>query len=67
MKLSIAGVGMYVSVITVLLNLFGITPDPGSVEAAVSAGVTLFGFALWIIGQVRRRDLKFGIVRKDSL
>lgn len=64
MKLSMAGVGMYVSVITVLLNLFGITADPGSIEAAVSAAITLFGFAIWIIGQFRRKDLKYGLLHK---
>lgn len=63
-NISLAGTGLYVIIITAVLNYFGITADAGSVTAVVTSVITIFGWVLLIFGQLRRKDLTLGLVRK---
>lgn len=63
-NVSTAGVGMYVFLIMTILHFFGLEPDVNTVEGAVMGGITLISFFVWVVGQITRRDLKAGIVRK---
>ncbi len=64
-KISIAGTGTYVLLISLVLNLAGIEPEPGSIEALVNGTVAATGLILMILGQLKRADLKWGLLRKD--
>lgn len=63
-NISIAGIGMYAVLIVFVLKTLHITADQSTVEAAIAGGVQAVGFVLWVIGQIRRPDLKFGLVRQ---
>lgn len=63
-QISVAGAGVYVLIIQMILNLFGITPDAGSVMGVVNGVITVAGWALVIIGQLKRKDLTAGLIRK---
>jgi hypothetical protein len=63
-QISVAGSGLYIIIITAILNYFGITSDVGTITAVVTNAVTVFGWVLLIIGQLKRKDLTLGLVRK---
>ncbi len=56
---------LYVSVIEFVLHWFGITPEPGTVLSIVNDTITVAGWILIIVGQFKRSDLNFGLVRKS--
>ena len=59
-----AGTGAYALVIEQALALFGISFPEGTIGNVLDALVTIVGFGFLVIGTVRRKDLKYGIVRK---
>lgn len=61
---SLGGVGMYATMIVMVLHWVGIDADEGMVTETLLAFATLVTFAVWAYGQFRRRDLKFGLFRK---
>ena len=62
---SMTGVGgAIVVVLQVLFPAVGIDLPEGGVVALVEAGVVLVGTAMLIYGQLRRKDLTAGILRK---
>jgi hypothetical protein len=63
-NISFAGSGLLVLVINGVLQAFGITPDAGSVAAVIQGGVIIFGWVLLIVGQLKRKDLHYGLLRK---
>lgn len=65
-KISKAGIGMYVVVITSTLTYFGFNLDSGIATEAVLAILNGVGGILWIIGQFMRKDISFGIFRKEQ-
>lgn len=60
-----AGVGSIVSVIELALKMLGIEAPEGSVLGAVNGIVAAGGLVLLVWGQLRRKDLFAGLVRKD--
>lgn len=64
-QFSVAGIGVYVSIIEGLLHLADITPEPGSVAQIVNDSITVLGWILIILGQLKRSDLHWGIFRKS--
>lgn len=64
MKYSVAGVGMYASLIVGLLSFIGIDADEGVVTETILAGAQIVSFAVWMWGQFQRKDLTLGILRK---
>jgi hypothetical protein len=63
-NLSVAGIGMYVSLIEGVLHVFGFVPPEGSILAAINGAVAIVALATWIVGQFKRADLSLGLFRK---
>lgn len=63
-SVSITGLGVVVLVLEQLAKLVGLELPEGSVGSAVNAVVQVVGFVLLVVGQLRRKDLKLGLVRK---
>lgn len=61
---SLTGVGAIITILNTILPLVGIDLPDGALEGVVDAVVTLVGFGLLIYGQLRRKDLEYGIFRK---
>lgn len=64
MPISLTGTGILITLIEYVLRFFGLEFEEGSVAAAVNGLVVFVGFVLVIVGQLRRKDLRFGLVRK---
>ena len=61
---SMAGVGMVITVLSFLAKYFQLDLDEGQITEGVKAIVMGVGF-LWLVwGQIRRKDLDFGLLRK---
>lgn len=64
-SISMAGTGgAIVVILNAIFPLFGIEVPEGSVEAALEGFLNVVGFILLIVGQVRRKDLSIGLIRK---
>lgn len=63
-SISFAGTGTLVLLIEMVLRAFGITPEPGSALAVINGLVILGGWVFLVWGQFRRKDLRYGLVRK---
>lgn len=61
---SLAGVGMYSSILVVVLNLLNIQITQSDAEPFILAVATIITFGTWVYGQLRRTDLVFGLFRK---
>lgn len=62
--LSITGIGAIVTTLLTILKLFGVEV-PAEAGGQITEGITaLVGVVLLVWGQLRRRDLKFGIIRR---
>lgn len=64
MPISLTGTGILITLIEYVLRFFGLEFEEGSVAAAVNGLLVFIGFVLVIVGQLRRKDLRFGLVRK---
>lgn len=65
--ISKAGLGMYVFVaISIIKELFGIELDYNLTLDGVFTLFQAVGFILWLVGQSTRKDLKYGIFRKNG-
>jgi len=62
--MSKAGIGAIVTVIVVVLNYFGVVLPEGSDQSLVEAIMTVGGLIFLVWGQLERKDLKFGLIRK---
>lgn len=65
-RLSLAGTGGIVVLIEFALKLLNIDVPGGAVGDTVNAIITVWGTIILIWGQVRRKDLHFGLIRKDT-
>lgn len=68
-NVSMTGTGLYILLLNLLfqvLGMFGIQLDilPGQVEGWAEAISALVALVLMVIGQVRRKDLVGGLVRR---
>ena len=61
---SMAGTGVAITLIMLAIKLLGLDIDEGQVTEVVTSGGQVVGFVLLVIGQVKRKDLKFGLLRK---
>jgi len=64
--ISKAGVGMYIAIVATLLRTFGLDLDEGIFTEAIIAILQGIGAVLWIIGQFTRKDLSWGVFRKEA-
>lgn len=63
-NVSMTGVGGIITIVELLAHYFGLELPEGSIAAAVN-GIVAFVGVLWLIwGQLRRKDLIGGIVKK---
>lgn len=63
---SMAGVGVAITLLTLASKYFGLDIDEGAITEGITAIAQGIGFVLIVIGQVRRKDLKFGMVRRKN-
>ncbi len=61
--ISLAGSGAIITVIEFALRYTNVDLPDGSVAALVNGVVTVGGIVLLIWGQLRRKDLKYGLFR----
>jgi hypothetical protein len=61
---SMAGTGTYVLLIEQVLKFLGFEFGEGVVAGVVDAAVTIGAFALVFVGQLRRKDLSWGLLRR---
>jgi uncharacterized membrane protein len=66
-NISKAGLGMYIVVLTQLISyIFGINLDVNTTTDAVFTVIQAIGAILWVVGQLTRQDLSWGIFRKNE-
>lgn len=53
-----------VTVLQVILPLFGLQVPEGSLTQSVQGVITLIGLVVAIVGQIKRKDMKYGLIRK---
>lgn len=58
------GTGLMVLVIVAVLKSLGFDIDEGTVTETVTSVAQIVGVVLALYGQYRRKDLKFGLLRK---
>jgi hypothetical protein len=63
MNTSLTGTGLIVVIVTELLRAFGVE-NTGGVQEAVVGLLTFIGWVALVYGQLRRKDLSWGIFRK---
>lgn len=63
-NISLAGTGGIITLLEFVLKAFNIDIPGGQVGDAVNGLVTAYGVVALIWGQVRRPDLKGGLIRK---
>lgn len=63
-SVSMAGTGVVVTLIVTVLKLFGIEVGTEEATKAVEGFLSVVGLILLIVGQVRRKDLVGGLLRK---
>ncbi len=62
--MSKTSIGAIVMLIQALLNVLNIQVADEHIQGAVEAVFVLGGFVLILVGQLQRKDLKFGLLRK---
>lgn len=62
--LSLTGTGIIVTAVGYLLNYYGISVGSEAISAVVRDVIEIAGVVGVIIGQIRRGDLKYGLIRK---
>ena len=60
---SLTGTGLLILVLAWSLSFFGITTDETQIAIVIHAIAICMGWAMTIIGQLRRKDMSFGIFR----
>lgn len=63
-NISATGTGAIITLTEALLRAFGVEFPEGSVASAINGIAAAVGLGLIIWGQINRKDLKAGIVRK---
>lgn len=62
--MSMTGVGMLVFTVTSLLGFFDVMIDTEQIAGFVNALAQVIGFLVMVCGQLTRKDLKGGLIRK---
>lgn len=65
-NISKAGLGMYVLLLVNLLAAIGINFDANELTEAIYLILNGIGAFLWLLGQMLRKDLYWGIFRKNE-
>lgn len=59
------GTGAFIALVEAALNFFGISIGDGVVAQAINGLLTFLSLLFVVWGQLRRKDLTFGILRKN--
>lgn len=62
---SMTGTGLLIFVIEVILHALELTPEPGTAAHVANGLVVVASFVALVYGQVRRKDLHWGLFRKS--
>lgn len=66
-NISKAGIGMYVAVLaTIVKMIWGVELDQDIIAGGIVVLLQAIGFILWIVGQITRKDLSYGIFRTEE-
>ena len=66
-SISGAGLGMYITLLAGLVSyIFKIDLDQGTLTEAVYNVIMAIGGIIWFIGQIKRKDLNWGIFRTQK-
>lgn len=61
-----AGVGLWITILTLIIQMFGLDISDQQIIEAVHAAAQVAGFVLLVWGQLDRTDLTFfGLMRKE--
>ncbi len=63
-SISLTGIGGIVTIVELVLRLFGVEAPEGSVLSIANGIVSLVGILTLVYGQLRRPDLKMGMIRR---
>lgn len=63
-NVSMAGTGAVITVLVMLFKLLGIEVAEADVQKIVEGIVALVGISTLVLGQLRRKDLSYGLFRK---
>lgn len=63
-NVSMTGSGMLALVLGTILSWLGVNADSSQLAGWVDSIISVVGLAMLIIGQLRRKDLKLGLIRK---
>lgn len=63
-SISVTGIGAIVVIIESVLRLFGVEVPEGSTLKVANGLLEIVGYVLLVYGQLRRKDLFYGIIRK---
>ena len=60
-----AGSGLLIVMVEIVMHAVGLTPEPGTAAHVANAFLVVFGWGILIWGQLRRKDLIGGLLRRD--
>lgn len=63
-NVSITGTGVLITLIESAFKSFGFELPDGSIVAGVNGFITFVGLVMVLIGQLSRKDLHWGLIRK---
>lgn len=63
-NISMTGLGGLITIVFTVLRLFGIEVPDEAAAKLTEAVATIIGIALLVYGQLRRKDVEYGIFRK---
>ena len=63
-NISLGGIGMYAFLLATALRLLGVEADINQITEFLVSLLQVVAFVVWVWGQVRRSDLKLGLIRK---
>jgi len=64
MPISITGVGAIITLLEAIAKWVGLDIPEGTFTSGVNGAISFIGLILLVVGQLRRKDLKGGIIRK---
>lgn len=63
-SVSMTGTGVAIYALMTVLAYFGVSLSEGDVAKVVEQALSVFSFVLMVYGQLRRKDLNYGVFRK---
>lgn len=61
---SVAGIGVIITVLAFAAKYFNLDVDEGQLTEGINGAAQFVGLVVLVIGQLKRKDLKFGLIRR---